>query len=590
MTARTFWLTGIDRATRKVQLPIKGPLLVGRGSYNHVVLSDGRISRQHARIALEEDGCVVYDLGSTNGTFVNGVAISKHVLELHDEVSFGSLTFRITAAEVQEIRTEDVADLETPTVRDFGSASKILAAGAAPRPESSHQLPVIDLGQLEDAYLKLGTLYSFMQAISQTIDNGELLELIGIKTREIYQAASGVGIYLLARDNGASAFKLAHFVGDRAAERAPVSLPDEIASAIRGSPKGILTTPAPRRMNGGTSMYAPMIDHNETIGVIQVAADARTGGFTRADLDLLAGMAAPAAMMLRNARNRQESLERDRLSHDLELAAQIQKSFLPREVVSVEGVELFAEYRAAYSVGGDFYDVFWVAPDRLGVFIGDISGKGVAGALLMARISSEMRVAALAHVDPVTVLDAMNAALIERNQPELFYTAIYLTLDVKSGEVVLANAGHPSPYCKRADGTLQQIKEGAAGPVGIVDDPQFEATRLRLGHGDTLVLYTDGVVEASAANGTLYGSDRLEGVLTLVDPRPHSIAERILASVAAHTVDFPANDDLTLFICQRNVGRPPSLQPRRRSGMHTFTLPHPPPLPRAQNPSERARR
>jgi sigma-B regulation protein RsbU (phosphoserine phosphatase) len=161
----------------------------------------------------------------------------------------------------------------------------------------------------------------------------------------------------------------------------------------------------------------------------------------------------------------------------------------------------------------------------------------------------------------------MNKALIGRNQPELFFTAIYLTLDVKSGEVVLANAGHPSPYCSRSDGTLVEIIEGAAGPVGIVDDPQFEATKLRLDHGDSLVLYTDGVIEAAAANGTLYGSDRLEFALADSSTRPADIAEHILASVQAHIADEPANDDLTLFICQRNVGRPPSMQPRRRSGM-----------------------
>ena len=575
-----FWLSGITGRAPKVMLPIKGPLLVGRGAYNHVVLKDARISRQHARIALEADGCVVYDLGSTNGTFVNGVHIRRHLLALGDELSFGSLGFRITAAEVQEVRTDEVPDLESPTLRDLGSVSKMRVASAARGPDSSSQsLPVVDLLQLEDAYDKLRTLYTFMQAFSGNIESAELLELIGAKTREIYQAANGVGIYLLDGERRAGTFKLAHFTGDGPSERTPVSLPDDISSALLGSPKGLLTSTPYGRTSGGYSMYAPMIDHDETLGVIHVTAEPRTGGFSRADLDLLAGIAAPAAMMLQNVKNRQESLQRDRLRYDLELAAQIQKSFLPREVVSVEGVELFAEYRAAYSVGGDFYDVFWVGPDRLGVFIGDIAGKGVAGALLMARISSEMRVAALAHVEPVAVLTAMNRALIGLNQPELFFTAIYLTLDVKSGEVVLANAGHPSPYCKRSNGMLEEIREGAAAPVGIVEDPQFTATVLRLGHGDALVLYTDGVVEASAANGTLYGSERLARVLAQADTRPHVIAERILAGVAAHLVDVPANDDLTLFICQRNVGRPPSMQPRRRSGMNAFTLPLPPRVP-----------
>ncbi len=565
MKTRAYWLVGLEGPARKVRLPIKGSLLIGRGAYNHVVLKDVRISRQHARIALEAEGCVVYDLGSTNGTFVNGAPINRHVLKLHDEVTFGSLTFRINSGSQELGAPINPDDLETPTLRDFGSVSKMLAA--APR-DSSTQLPVVDLGQLEDAYDKLGTLYSFMQAISQTIEGTKLLELIGGKTREIYQASNAVGVYLASRENGAATtFKLAFFVGDPEAPRAAVTLPPEIAATMLESKTALLNAPAPGRTSGGTTMYAPMVDLNETIGVIHVASDPRTGGFTRADLDLLVGMAAPAAMMLQNAKNHDESLKRDRLGYDLELAAQIQKSFLPREVLSVEGVELFAEYRAAYSVGGDFYDVFWVAPDRLGVFIGDISGKGVSGALLMARISSEMRVAALANVEPVKVLTTMNKALIGRNQPELFFTAIYLTLDVKSGEVVLANAGHPSPYCSRSDGTLVEITEGAAGPVGIVDDPQFESTTLHLGHGDSLVLYTDGVVEAAAANGVLYGSDRLEFALADASTRPTDIAEKILASVRAHIVDEPPNDDLTLFICQRNVGRPPSLQPRRRSGM-----------------------
>jgi serine phosphatase RsbU (regulator of sigma subunit) len=563
---RAYWLIGVDGPARKVRLPIKGPLLVGRGSYNHVVLKDPRISRQHARIALERDGCVVYDLSSTNGTFVNGSPTSRQVLKLNDEVAFGTLTFRITAGSQEFKSALEVAELETPTLRDLGSVSRLLAAGPASG-NSSPQLPEVDLGQLEDAYDKLGTLYSFMQAISQTIESGKLLELIAAKTREIYGASNAVGIYLVVRSGGASAFELAHFVGEGSAPaHAPTLLPD-IAAAMLDSPKPMLTDPPRGRAAGGTSMYAPMIDQGETVGVFHVAADPATGGFSRADLDLLAGMAAPAAMMLNNAKNHDESLQRDRLRYDLELAAQIQKSFLPREVVSVEGVELFAEYRAAYSVGGDFYDVFWVAPNRLGVFIGDISGKGVAGALLMARISSEMRLAALAHVDPVVVFTAMNKSLIARNQPELFYTAIYLTLDVKSGEVLLANAGHPSPYCSRANGALQEITDGAGGPVGIVDDPQFESTQLRLDHGDSLVLYTDGVVEAVGSDGSLYGSDRLERALARAGTDPHAIAEKILESVAEHVEDVHATDDLTLFICQRNVGRPPTMQPRRRSGM-----------------------
>jgi phosphoserine phosphatase RsbU/P len=262
---------------------------------------------------------------------------------------------------------------------------------------------------------------------------------------------------------------------------------------------------------------------------------------------------------------------RARLGNDLALAAQIQKSFLPREAIAVEGLDLFVEYRAAYAVGGDFYDVLWVGPNRLALLIGDISGKGVSGALLMARISAELRTAALNYVEPVAVLTAMNQATVARGRPELFFTAIYLILDVKTGEALFANAGHPVPYVLRANGALESTTVGHSCAVGIIDDPDFVAAPLHLDHGDTLILYTDGVVEAANEHGSLYGQERLEACLATAELRPRAIAEHILRSVASHTTKRPANDDLTLLIGQRTAGEAPTMQPRSRSS--TFPAP-----------------
>jgi hypothetical protein len=204
--------------------------------------------------------------------------------------------------------------------------------------------------RLEDAYDKLGIVYSFLQAISQTNESGELLDVIGAKTRETYPAASSVGIYLLVRENGLADFKLSHFVGDVTVDRPPNYLPKEICGAVASAPKGLLVAPRGGANDRATSMYVPMVAHNVTTGIIHVSANSSSSGFVRTDLELLASMAAPAATMLQNAYNRRDQVQRDRLRNDLELAAQIQRSFLPREVVSVEGAELFAEYRAAYSV------------------------------------------------------------------------------------------------------------------------------------------------------------------------------------------------------------------------------------------------
>ena len=560
----TYWLVGVEGKARRVRLPITAPLLVGRGASNHIVLDDPRISRQHARFAPERDGAVLYDLNSANGTVVNGVTITKHKLQPEDVIRFGRYAFKIEEHALIEGAPDP--DVETPTLVATESVARMIIARES---TGSGDRQLVDLTQLEDAYQKLGTLYGFMKSISVTLDKGELLRLIGTKIREVFSAAHSVAVFLrVGSARGSAGFQRAHFAG-AGILGGELMLPEEVAQEILASANALLAGDAPEssRVPGGTDMFAPMVDRGEVLGVIHVSSDENRPSFTAADLELLNSMAATAAMTLQTTKMHDETILRDRLKYDLELAAKIQKSFLPREVISVEGLEIFAEYRAAYTIGGDFYDVFWVGEDKLAIFIGDISGKGVAAALLMARISSELRVAALAHVEPVLVLSSMNESILASGQPELFFTAIYLTFNVKTGEIILANAGHCSPYWCRPGMPVEPITAGAGTPIGILEDPGFTATSIQFGHGDSLVLYTDGVVEAADSQGHLYGVDRLEACLADVpSTRPNEIAEKILRSVEEYAIDTAVSDDLTLFICHRAVGHPASMQPRRRSG------------------------
>ena len=590
----THWLVSLDAHAngKRVRLPSNAPLLVGRGEHNHLVLDDYRISRQHSRVAPEKEGYVVYDLNSVNGTHVNGVPVRRHVLRMGDELRFGPFSYRFefqtdTSTEKNAGATtgrrkpgeiwrpvESVTRMWRDDIHKVptSSSSAISSLGAG---GYQAKLPDVDLNRLEDAHTNLGILYKFVQAISTTIEKTGLLDLLAAQVLDIFPNAISVSIYL--RDKPELPFELASFHGGEWA-KAPFT------PAVARAGRAIFE--AGSEKDRGTTMYAPMMDRGVALGVICVAADPRGDGFTKANLELLDGMTAPATIALQNTRMHEDALARERLRRDLELAAQIQQSFLPRETISVDGVEFLAAYRAAYAIGGDFYDIFWVTPEKLAVFVGDISGKGISAALLMARISGELRVAALAHIDPVEVFTIMNKAIIGRNQPELFFTAIYLTLDVRKGEVVLVNAGHPTPYICHANGDVEAVTGGSSTAVGMFDEPMFTSTRIHIDDGASLVLYTDGVVEAADASGALYGDERLERCLNGVGSFPPDISSSILASVEKFANKTAPSDDLTIFICHRNVSKGVSLQPRRFSNTTEETMRPPPPPPmRASSPT-----
>ena len=414
------------------------------------------------------------------------------------------------------------------------------------------------LSELEDADRKLRTLYAFMQSISSTLDIGELLDRILANLLDVFPAADAVVVYLTDTSTGLmEPRKLQRRVKDAGPPK-NITFPGQFHEEVVTKGRAILSAPLlgptpPRKQGkskGGLSMHAPIIYGDVPHGVLHVrGADEAGTPFTQNDLDLLTGLAAQAAMALQNARMHAESLRQQRLQQDLLLAEQIQKSFLPRQLPSVEGIEFVTEYRPAYSVGGDFYDVFWLNYDRLGVFIGDVSGKGVSAALLMARISSDLRLAAMSEIDPARALGHVNRIVLERRQPDIFVTGIYLTLDVKTHQMTLANAGHLPPFIRRRDaGKLERIDGGAGTAIGIFDDAEYEQVALQLEPGDTMVLCTDGVLEATNVAGEQYGFERLEASLGGGHSRSADLAARLQKDLREHVGEAAQYDDLTLIV------------------------------------------
>jgi serine phosphatase RsbU (regulator of sigma subunit) len=549
-------LVGIEGDLNGRRFPLDAPCLVGRGPYNHVVLDDTRISRQHAKISPEGGGHVVYDLNSANGTYVNDVQVKRQRLVPNDLVRFGPFSFKF------EMEAEEHTG---PNYRPSpGRFVEVLTlVGAEPPAKIINSLDAVSatnpglssgLNELEDADRKLRTLYAFMHSISTTLDTGELLERIARNLLDIFPAGLTVAVYLRDPQSGAMEPRkvLRRDDGPATIATLPGQFLEEVVEKGRAVLSAPFTIPGKRKTpSGGLSMHAPMIYREVTQGVLHVrGADQGGTPFSQGDLDLLTGVAAQAALVLQNARMHQESLKQQRLQQDLLLAEQIQKSFLPRVLPAVEGIEFRTEYRPAYSVGGDFYDVFWVNYDRLGVFIGDVSGKGVSAALLMARISSDLRLAAAAVSDPERALEHVNRIVLERKQHDIFVTCIYLTLNIKTFQVSLANAGHLPPVIRRRSrGVIQRVEQGVGTAIGIFDDSEYEKVEFSLEPGDSLVMCTDGVLEAINEHGEQYGSERYENSLAAGSSHVDELAERIQRDLRAHVGEAPQNDDLTLIAC-----------------------------------------
>jgi serine phosphatase RsbU (regulator of sigma subunit) len=523
------WLVALDGEHRGRRFPLGAQCLIGRGHHNHVVLDDARASRQHAKISPEGGSYLLYDLKSANGTYVNQIRIEKHVLNANDLVKIGSVQFRFESEPVQAAPLVGPTFREATTAVGLDHAFGLLTPGPEP---SAGDFAAMGLHEMEDADRKLRTLYGILFSIASTLDANELLEQVVRTLFDIFPAAKLIAVYLRTGD-GKMVLRLAR-------SRTPGGGND--------SQSDVLPPPKAKMLSGGLQMQAPMFCRGQVEGVLHVRGST-TGRFTRDDLRLLNGLAAYTALGLENIRMHQASSRQQRLEQDLALAQRIQKSFLPLQFPVIDGIEFVAEYQPAYTIGGDFYDVFWQSEDRVALIIGDVAGKGVAAALLMARIVSDLRVAALSKNDPSQVLSTVNHALLERQQHDHFVTVLYLTLDVKTREVVAASAGHPHLLLRRKSGQMERAMHGGGPPVGVFDDARYDPVRYTIDPGDLLLLFTDGFIEAADVYGRQFGVDRVAACLRSGGSSGAMVISRLLSELKSHIGAQTELDDLTVLAC-----------------------------------------
>lgn len=308
----------------------------------------------------------------------------------------------------------------------------------------------------------------------------------------------------------------------------------------------------PLILNNAAAVHAvlPMTAQGRPLGVMQVDYTDAAHQFTPKETAILANVASQAAVGVENMRLRQEAVERARLERELQLAANVQSRLLQTEPPALAGWDIAAVWRAARSVGGDFYDFVPLGQDRLGIVIADVSGKGLPAALFMMLSRSIVRACATRGGRPASTLTRANRLICADAHDGMFVTLFYAELDAHSGALTSANAGHNPPLLASANGVA--VVEGHGRALGIQMPWAAPEQRRSLRCGDVLVLYTDGVTEAINDRQEQFGMARLQAVVQQYAALPsQQIAARIMQAVDDFAGNQPAFDDATLVIARR---------------------------------------
>ncbi len=305
----------------------------------------------------------------------------------------------------------------------------------------------------------------------------------------------------------------------------------------------------------GSMLAVPLIAREETLGILFVTKDV-THGFEQDDIDAIQVYAAQAAIAMDNARLFEEQLEKERLASELDIAREVQRKLLPQHVPEIDGLTIAASNVSAERVGGDYYDFLALDDERLCLVIGDVSGKGASAAFYMAEMQGIFQSVSRLAPDPSEFLRHANAALAHSLDKNVFISAIYGMLNLKTEEFTMGRAGHCPVAMIDLAGNARYLRPSGLG-LGLDRGQLFEKTleeeRISLNPGDVFVLYTDGVVESRDVEGEEYGYERL---LESLKQHRHEDAEGIHDAILGDLDSFLGiesyDDDMTLVVLKWN--------------------------------------
>ena len=559
--------------------------VLGRHPNCHVVFDNGAVSRHHAQILESHGSYYVEDLRSRNGTYLNGA-----LLECRTELNEGdkiricdiSLYFAEQGSSLKNSPTvtSNFEDVETslgerPTAEsDALDESAVVSRMSSqedelpPDVDTSSVLSKIDARRPDElasgvhAEVKLKAILEITRALGLELQVDAVLPKMLSALFNIFPQAAQGFVLLKDPDSGKLLVKATKLRKGKEADAVAVSM--TVVRQAMETREALLSGDVQKdaRFQKSTSlakmrirsvMCVPLVGHDgDAFGVIQIVTRGKQNVFNTDDLDLLVSVAVQAARAVENATLHEELVRQRELERDLDFATQVQLGFLPKSRPHIEHFGFADYYDAAQQIGGDYFDYIELPDGRVAITIGDVAGKGMPAALLMARLYSSTRFQLLTHSDLPRAVSGLNTEMASSGLGHRFITFLVMVIDPETQSVSLVNAGHLSPLVRRNDGSVQEVGRGESSlPLGIIPDLECQESHFDLAPGELILVYTDGVTEAMNSKREIYGRKRLEDCLTHTTDSIDEQVKAIISDVEDFAGESTSRDDTCLVGFQR---------------------------------------
>jgi phosphoserine phosphatase RsbU/P len=527
----------------------KDRVSIGRSRESDIFLPDQWLSRHHAEIRRQEGAFFLQDLGSKNGTLLNGDPVGDvRRLRHGDVITLGE--HRLTFVEVGE--EEDDAPPEGTRIFSARELSDIRTKPSVDPTELARQNRLLAvLSEATAGLLNHRPLPELFEQILNLLfqavpaDRAAILLLEGTPRLPVVKASR-------SRGGQAPLEKVSRSIARRVLEQRPLTsllIPNVLEDSALRTQDSILSTGIRSALCAPLWYTEANAAQDEVIGLVYMDSLLRSHPLTEEDTRIVTALANVAAAKIENVRLLEESMEKRRLEQEMQVAAEIQRALLPSAPPAVPGYQVVGSNRPCRTVGGDYFD-FGPRPGVLNFVLGDVSGKGTGAALLMTVLRASVR----AYWDEEVLSEAMcriNASVCQNVTPGKYVTFFMGRLDTASGEVTYVNAGHNPPLLVRADGTVETLNAGGM-VLGLFESVPYEEGTARLEPQDLLVVYSDGVTETFSAVDEEFGERSLIEVLLRSRRLGAAAVEaEIVRALETFTAGARATDDRTVIVLKR---------------------------------------